>query len=536
MPKKFANENPKVIAARDRKAAAKKDEQERKQKESEEREALLEALKRKEENVNCARLKWQTRRRQVWLVQTPRRCTRAILEERKEAELRLRKEEEERAKLAAEKIEVSCLVLAISSYVSTFAGRLSTISRKMSTSWKLGTATARTVAEAIQVLGGDREEIDKHPEKRMKAAYLAFDEAQLAAHQQEHPTYRLSQLKQLLKKEWLKSPENPLNAKLMALSAMVKVYHGKEFTTYSLDRLNSLTAKDVIREVTKSDSDRSVLSYTGRFLPSDTQMSSHNLRESDVLRILQGGGAPKLNQPCDDSLLRECDRLFDYLQKEESGYMHMRLMAEVVEPEFLSKIMKQFPDLRNDPLACHILHDYYIFKSMVTLPNDEEGLAKLRKFHSEHPALLPAINWLLKKHAQKGRGSTQRTPRVQADQSPAPAEPPQITQEMLRQAMAIAFGGAMPGGSGGSGSSASSRPASLVPTPPPAPAAAPAPEPNSGPSYEHILQLRSRFATQLVQLNEFGFTDEAANLSVLESTDGNVEVALDLLIAMREGQ
>lgn len=32
MPKKFANENPKVTAARERKAAAKKDEQERKQK------------------------------------------------------------------------------------------------------------------------------------------------------------------------------------------------------------------------------------------------------------------------------------------------------------------------------------------------------------------------------------------------------------------------------------------------------------------------------------------------------------------------
>lgn len=28
---------------------------------------------------------------------------------------------------------------------------------------------------------------------------------------QENPTLRLSQLKQILKKEWMKSPENPLN-------------------------------------------------------------------------------------------------------------------------------------------------------------------------------------------------------------------------------------------------------------------------------------------------------------------------------------
>lgn len=37
---------------------------------------------------------------------------------------------------------------------------------------EVGAESARTVAEAIQVLGGDHEEIDKHPEKRMKAAYL----------------------------------------------------------------------------------------------------------------------------------------------------------------------------------------------------------------------------------------------------------------------------------------------------------------------------------------------------------------------------
>ncbi|PIO66325.1 hypothetical protein TELCIR_11967 [Teladorsagia circumcincta] len=132
----------------------------------------------------------------------PQKVTRATIEERKEAELRLQKEEEARAKLAAEKIEV----------VDHLEENLNQVEE--------GAATARTVAEAIQVLGGDREEIDKHPEKRMRAAYLAFEEAQLPRLKQEHPTYRLSQLKQLLKKEWLKSPENPLNAKLMALSAV----------------------------------------------------------------------------------------------------------------------------------------------------------------------------------------------------------------------------------------------------------------------------------------------------------------------------
>lgn len=32
---------------------------------------------------------------------------------------------------------------------------------------------------------------------------------------EQNPTLRLSQLKQILKKEWMKSPENPLNQKLL---------------------------------------------------------------------------------------------------------------------------------------------------------------------------------------------------------------------------------------------------------------------------------------------------------------------------------
>lgn len=54
-------------------------------------------------------------------------------------------------------------------------------------------------------------EVDKHPEKRMKAAYTAFEERRLKTLKEEQPTLRLSQLKQIIFKEWQKSPENPLN-------------------------------------------------------------------------------------------------------------------------------------------------------------------------------------------------------------------------------------------------------------------------------------------------------------------------------------
>ena len=56
-----------------------------------------------------------------------------------------------------------------------------------------------------------KEEMDRHPERRMKAAFAAYEEANMSRLKMENPNMRLSQLKQMLKKEWTKSPENPLN-------------------------------------------------------------------------------------------------------------------------------------------------------------------------------------------------------------------------------------------------------------------------------------------------------------------------------------
>ncbi len=57
---------------------------------------------------------------------------------------------------------------------------------------------------------------DRHPEKRMKAAYDAYEAENLPKLKQQHPSLRLSQLKQLMKKEWMKAPENPFNKPTVA--------------------------------------------------------------------------------------------------------------------------------------------------------------------------------------------------------------------------------------------------------------------------------------------------------------------------------
>lgn len=62
-------------------------------------------------------------------------------------------------------------------------------------------------------------DVDRHPERRMKAAFTAFEEVNLPRLKQENPNMRLSQLKQLLKKEWMKSPENPMNQRHKAYNS-----------------------------------------------------------------------------------------------------------------------------------------------------------------------------------------------------------------------------------------------------------------------------------------------------------------------------
>ncbi|CDJ65832.1 hypothetical protein, conserved [Eimeria necatrix] len=60
---------------------------------------------------------------------------------------------------------------------------------------------------AVSEAGGE----DRHPERRMKAAYRAYEEQMLPRLKAENPTLKRSQLLELLSKQWKKAPENPLN-------------------------------------------------------------------------------------------------------------------------------------------------------------------------------------------------------------------------------------------------------------------------------------------------------------------------------------
>jgi len=78
-------------------------------------------------------------------------------------------------------------------------------------------ASARDVDSAIAALSvSGQPEVDAHPERRQKAAHLAFEETEVARLREEKPGLRSSQYKEMAFKNWQKCPLNP---KLQAAAA-----------------------------------------------------------------------------------------------------------------------------------------------------------------------------------------------------------------------------------------------------------------------------------------------------------------------------
>uniref|UniRef100_A0A1J3DID2 Coiled-coil domain-containing protein n=1 Tax=Noccaea caerulescens TaxID=107243 RepID=A0A1J3DID2_NOCCA len=71
---------------------------------------------------------------------------------------------------------------------------------------------AHSVDEALaRITVTDSLPVDRHPEKRLKASFKAFEEAELPRLKEEKPGLTHTQYKDLIWKMWKKSPDNPLN-------------------------------------------------------------------------------------------------------------------------------------------------------------------------------------------------------------------------------------------------------------------------------------------------------------------------------------
>ncbi|CAM4701127.1 coiled-coil domain-containing protein 124 [Caretta caretta] len=219
MPKKFQGENTKSAAARARKAEAKaaadakrqqeledafwKDEDKhvmRKEQRKEEREKRrLEQLERKKEMQRLLEEEDAKLKGKLPKSVTPGKITRAQIEDT------IRKDQQQKENGDEVEKQKSHLDVPLEE----------NINRRV---LEEGTVEARTIEDAIAVLSV-ADDLDRHPERRMKAAFATFEEINLPRLKQENPNMRLSQLKQLLKKEWMRSPDNPMNQRHMTYNS-----------------------------------------------------------------------------------------------------------------------------------------------------------------------------------------------------------------------------------------------------------------------------------------------------------------------------
>jgi hypothetical protein len=88
---------------------------------------------------------------------------------------------------------------------------------------KGATLNASGIDNALDALSltatSDAAKVDRHPERRFKAAYAAFEARRLPEIEQEHPGLRKNQRIEICRKEFEKSPENPFNQVHVAFDA-----------------------------------------------------------------------------------------------------------------------------------------------------------------------------------------------------------------------------------------------------------------------------------------------------------------------------
>jgi len=106
--------------------------------------------------------------------------------------------------------------------------------------------SASNLEDAISLLdltsaSHDKTVLERHPERRVKAAFTVFEEREMPILKLENPGLRHSQLRELLKKKWAKAPENPFNQATISYRASKEeeVEASRQFTESRLSQFRS---------------------------------------------------------------------------------------------------------------------------------------------------------------------------------------------------------------------------------------------------------------------------------------------------------
>ncbi|KAJ2393827.1 hypothetical protein GGI05_002306, partial [Coemansia sp. RSA 2603] len=234
MPKKFTGENSKgrhlrvVAAAKEKKAAAQAEKDSRQRAKKEEQEAAEWAKGAKtggrKEDQEAKRLE--------------------KLAKKKEAERLLQEEEKQlahaaRAKTGPAKLHpTSKPTQPLRGAEKKAATREAAVAQREAAAQPVPEYEARSIDAALDLIDTlsiddqaapvDRAQaktaslaaaIDRHPERRARAAYRAYEDREYERVRLENPGLRMTQIKEIVWKSWQKAPENPINQALVAHNA-----------------------------------------------------------------------------------------------------------------------------------------------------------------------------------------------------------------------------------------------------------------------------------------------------------------------------
>ncbi|KAL7637416.1 UNVERIFIED_CONTAM: hypothetical protein RMT77_012167 [Armadillidium vulgare] len=205
MPKKFQSENTKAVVARARKAekaAAEKAEKEK---------AAEDALWKEDDKLICKKIQRKEEKEKKKQAELLKKKELKLLEEQEFSEAnpnpktapqkvtayQIQKQKENERLQSTKSQEIESVT---ETPIQENLNRL-----------EVETISASGIDEAVAALSVNEGTPDRHPEKRMAAAFRAFEAERMPQLKKENPTMRRSQLKQILIKEWQKSPQNPLN-------------------------------------------------------------------------------------------------------------------------------------------------------------------------------------------------------------------------------------------------------------------------------------------------------------------------------------
>ncbi|KAJ2487834.1 hypothetical protein IWW37_005094 [Coemansia sp. RSA 2050] len=221
MPKKFTGANSKVTAAAEKKAAAQaeKDAKARKEKEAQVasswREGAKDNSKQKEAEAKRAEKEARRREAQLQLEAETKEIARSQAAKTAPPKLAPKKKPATTTPSFDDAPAPPPVVVQSGEPIESFAAHniddaLDLIQAVAAPDDDKAPVSRHTATAAL---------IDRHPERRARAAYHLYEEREIERLRTENPGLRLGQIKDLIYKAWQKSPENPLNQSQVAHNA-----------------------------------------------------------------------------------------------------------------------------------------------------------------------------------------------------------------------------------------------------------------------------------------------------------------------------